>query len=510
MEDRRFALRLLMVMAGIVIVAIGAEFWYELSKIADASGAGMTMSEIFFDKDKIRPAAMKAAQSYTTGLLTMNLTFIGLAIPLTANMYTPKLIELFVRDRINLTVLCTFAGLSVHSMAVTVFEKQAGLLSLWIALGGAIIGWTLILPYYFYVLSFLNPVTIIARVQATLLQELEDTAKRKYPPRVAQKRVNQKILNLGSVLIRAVERADRDVAIDAVRSLATILRRIHQLKPQFDPVFLNVSDEIMVGSSRSALKIINGGKIWVEQKVLNQMLLAYVAALGKAPDAVSSIANEVKDAADFQAGKTGSREVLDLEIRMMNTFVREAIKKKDVNAAFDILYQYMSLMRKLLDDRPDLGPELAVHLRYYANFSKQQGVPFVYELAAQDLAFLVEHAYEQKVPTARELLTHQLGFEGGATNASILKPRLRMGGYFLEKGLVDEERLVGQSFSAAPAKLVEQALAELEACKTFAFWEVTDRGINFDFMDDKRRVSVREFGSRLTPAATATAAAKTA
>ena len=498
MEDRRFALRLLLIMAGIVIVVIGAEFWYELSKLLDEHGAGLAMSEILFDKDKIRPAAMKAAQSYTTGLLTMNLTFIGLAIPLTANMYTPKLIELFVRDRINLTVLCTFAGLSVHSMAVTVFEKQAGLLSLWIALGGAMFGWMVILPYYFYVLSFLNPVTIIDRVKRTLIDELEDAADGKHSPVSSQRRVNQKILNLGSVLIRAVERADRDVSNDALHAHSDVLRRYAELKARMSPEFYKVTDAIMVGSSRSAIGVINDGRFWVEQKVLTQFILAFTSALGKMPDAVSAIANEVKDLAGDQAKPSGDPAVMDLEIRVVNTFVREAVKKKDINAVFDVLYQHFSMIRKVMIPRPEKVPELAANFRYYADFAKASGVAMVYELSAQDLGYLTEFAFDNKVPTATVLFDTLLAFEGADKNARIVKPRMRLGGYFIDhpEHAAHLSRIV-ESFNGIPAPVVHQAAKDLITWCPKVFWEVTDRGLNFDFVDAERTKAIERFLDRL-------------
>src|SRR5262245_60168451 len=44
------------------------------------------------------------ARAYNN-VLAMLIATIGLAIPLTANMHTPKLIEMFIRDRLNQVVL---------------------------------------------------------------------------------------------------------------------------------------------------------------------------------------------------------------------------------------------------------------------------------------------------------------------------------------------------------------------------------------------------------------------
>ena len=49
------------------------------------------------------------ARAYNN-ILAMLLATIGLAIPLTANMHTPKLIEMFLRDRLNQAVLIIMAA----------------------------------------------------------------------------------------------------------------------------------------------------------------------------------------------------------------------------------------------------------------------------------------------------------------------------------------------------------------------------------------------------------------
>ena len=52
------------------------------------------------------------ARAYNN-VLAMLIATIGLAIPLTANMHTPKLIDMFLRDRINRFVL-SFMAFSVE------------------------------------------------------------------------------------------------------------------------------------------------------------------------------------------------------------------------------------------------------------------------------------------------------------------------------------------------------------------------------------------------------------
>src|SRR5919199_787242 len=55
------------------------------------------------------------ARAYNN-VLAILLATIGLAIPLTANMHTPKLIDMFLRDRVNQVMLTFFAPGDAHDL----------------------------------------------------------------------------------------------------------------------------------------------------------------------------------------------------------------------------------------------------------------------------------------------------------------------------------------------------------------------------------------------------------
>ncbi len=499
MDDRRFALKLLIFMCTVVFVGCTVEFAIDFSRAVDpATGKPLTLHDLQFTPAMIRSVTSPIARAYNN-TLALILTFIGLAIPITANMYTPKLIEIFVRDKVNLVVLCLYAALTAHSiLAVTLsFDKYAGVIPFWITFFGAILGWTIILPYYFYVLSFLNPTTIIARVEKNVIDEFRVAARGRLPVAEGQRRLSVRITHLGSVLLKAVDRGDRDVSVDAVRAHMAAVRRFQEFKPKIAPGFFEVDDTIMVGMSNAALKIVNRAQIWVEQRIAHQLLLAFNGALGKMPDGVSVIADAVKDEAVRQAGH-GEPEVLELLLRVFNTFIREAVKKKDAFSIYNLFYNYKSLARKLMPVRPGKIPEIARHFRYYADFAKQQGLPFIYELASYELGELCEHAYEQAHPgEGRELLEAMVAFEGATASRGLVKGRAILGGYFLERGMAPElDRLV-ESLRPVPASILEGARRELFAVKDRVFWEITDRGVNFDYVEEARRERVKELFDRL-------------
>src|SRR5690348_497786 len=83
-----------------IIFAI--EFFLEWSRAGYPPWGGMSWAGT--NNAKLVDVLSPMARAYNN-VLAMLIATIGLAIPLTANMHTPKLIEMFLSDRINRFVL---------------------------------------------------------------------------------------------------------------------------------------------------------------------------------------------------------------------------------------------------------------------------------------------------------------------------------------------------------------------------------------------------------------------
>ncbi|MGH8453719.1 MAG: hypothetical protein ACRESW_04130, partial [Nevskiales bacterium] len=326
--------------------------------------------------------------------------------------------------------------------------------------------------------------------------ELEDVARGKYPMAMAQQRVNQRIINLGSMLQRSVDRADRDVAFDAIRAHTLDLARVRQFKPRLPAEFFEVNSGLMVGMSRPATQMLSRERIWMEHRIASQLVLAFKLALTKMPEGVSAMVHAVRDAAHEEA-KLGNDAAFGLLVRVFNSFLREAIKKKENALVYHVVYNYKSLIRRLLRERPERVPELVRHQRYYAEFARGHGLPFIYELISYALAELTEAACERKAAAADALLDAVLEFEGVEQSAGLVKSRAILAGYFLESGRKNELARIEASLHGVPRVVMEAARDGILATTEPVFWEVTDRGMNIDYVEPVRREKVREVLDRL-------------
>lgn len=424
-------------------------------------------------------------------LLAMVLSFVAIAVPITANMYTPRLIEIFFSDRVNLFSLGFFASMGAHAIfaQAVAFDSWAPRTHLAVLLVSGVVGFTVLIPYYLYVLDFLNPSTIIRRVRDRVTDEYAEVALRRRGAKEQRARVQSRILQLGNVILRAVDRADRDVAIDAISALESATNAWGEHKPSAPPDWFDAEADLFPGLSGDAIRLLRRERIWVEQRCLSQLLLAYNASFSKMPDAISAISLVARRVA-LTAKDRDDDAALGLAIRYFNTFVRAAVGRKDLHAVYDVFYEYRQLAIDLLAKKPQRSAEIARHFRYYAQLAKHQGLQFVYELGASEIAVIAEAAYELKAPTAGAVLGELRACHRTDATTRLTKAEAVLAAYFQLRELTAEFAVVRGDMAQAPVAQLRAARNDIAAATDAVFWEVTDRQTNLDYVPPERRDAV--------------------
>lgn len=480
---QRLAVRILFAMC------LGLSIVFAIELAIDIAHSDVPWSQLAPTSNRGQSLASTVSRAFNN-LTAMVLTFIALAVPITANMYTPKLIEIFIRDKVNIAAMVFFAGMGAHAVfgQAVMYEQWHPAVMYAVLWSSGVAGFAVLIPYYFYVLAFLNPVTIIRRVTDAILAEFADIAARRRPAPEARRRLDQEVLNLGNVILRAVDRADRDVSLDAIRGLERAVVRYGEIKPSLDAAWFDVEPALFTGSSHDAVAYIVRDRVWVEQKCLHQLYLAYSSALAKMPDALSAISGMNRRVAEA-AQRRGDAQVVALCVRYFNTFLREAVKKRDVHAVYDVFSQYASLAKDLLAPGPDEALAIARYFRHYADIARGQGTAFVHELVAYDLGALVESAFEVKSARRADLLAVFLEVEPDGSGARIAKAQAALAAYFEVRRCTAERDAVISAMTRTTEPQIAAARREIAATVDPMFWEVTDRQTNLDWLEPERRAA---------------------
>ena len=491
----RTALALCALFLVVFSAEFGLEWWH-----AGTPGMSST-SWVDVNNAKLVDVLSPMARGYNNAL-AMLIATIGLAIPLTANMHTPKLIDMFLRDRLNQFMLffMAFGAANVLFVDYLIGPKFAPMWAFRIAIGGALLGWALVIPYFFYVVRFLDPSNILRRLKDDTTKIIDDVQAGKIAPNDGQQSVHERLFQIGTIVLKSLDRADRSVALEGIWSLKQILDYHGAVKSKMPAAWFVVDRADFVGLASEAIDILNEDKTWFEMKALTQMFLAYQHALSKTSDVVSSISDANRVIA-VNASKRGDGKALELALKYFNNFLREAIKKKDIHSIYDVFYEYRMLARDLRD-RPDLLRDIARYFRYYGDLARSSGLEFVAQLASFDLGYIVRRAYEVESTSASALLGEALGIpheQKGAVLPLVVKAKLILGGFFLEKGLVDEAAVVKKNLADVSMPLLADAERDLLAAGR-SFFEVTDRQVNLEYLAPARRDHVRAFVRSLAPA----------
>ena len=465
MDSRKRFLRSLILGVVAFTVFFAAEFfieWWRLGHhgLGDISWAGNTNAKLV---DVLSPMA----RAYNN-ILAMLIATIGLAIPLTANMHTPKLIEMFLRDRTNqiMLVLCAFAAANVLFVDYMIGPHFAPVWAYRVAIYGALLGWAAIIPYFFYVVRFLDPSNILTRLKNDIVREVDRGVAGDDPERL-QDLVHERLQQIGTIVLKSIDRADRSVVTEGIWALKLILDHYGKVKAQLPAAWFKVDRKDFVGLSADALEFINEDRTWFEYKVMHQMFLAYQGALAKSADAISAVSDATRVISGHAAARHDEKAVA-LIVRYVNNYLREAIKKKDTHAIYDIFYQYRLLGRDAGKERPDLLRQIGHTFRVYADMAAASGLPFTPQMAAFDLGWLVRRAYDVKSPAATDLLDDVLGLEhlaGGKVIGLIVKAKLVLGGFFVESGLEVEARRVRDNLAGVSADTLARLGDDLLAVK---------------------------------------------
>ena len=440
------------------------------------------------------------ARAYNN-VLAMLIATIGLAIPLTANMHTPKLIDMFLRDRTNQIMLGLIAFGAAHVLwaAWLVGPDFAPIWTVRLAVFGAMVGWAALIPYFFSVVRFLDPSTILTRLTDDTLRAVNGVLNDTLAVEKAQAIVHERMHQTGTIILKSIDRADRSVALEGIWGCKVLLESYGALKPRLPPAWFHVDRRDFIGASQEALSIINDEQNWFELRVMTQMYLAYQNALAKSTDAIPAISDATRVVAS-QAAARGDTQAFIIAQRFFHNYLREAIKRKDVHALYDLFYQYRQLGAELCD-KPDLLRELGKRFHGYAEQASGAGITFATQIAGFDLGWLTLEAAKHQSPAAGELLTEVLSFSHGNPQQPLtllVKAKFILGAGLLECGHRPEAQRVADDLRELPAALIGVICQELVNQNQRAFWEVTDRQVNFEWLSPEHRAFLPLFAALAT------------
>jgi hypothetical protein len=460
-----------------------------------------------FDHSHITDA-VSSLGGMIAAVLGIVITVVSIVVQLSAERHA-GVTTMFFRDRTNVTVMAFYVVACVCGVwtSMSVHENFVPRATLIVMMVVCTVGLVAMAPYFAYVFRFLEPQNIIDRIRrdsinaAVAGMQQNDAAKRD----AAQATLMGGMAELTDITSNSISGKDKIIASRAVDALKELAIEYVKHKPTAVKEWFHIGGDIknnpdFVAMAPESLVDLEQRRTWVEWKIMRQYLGIYNEALPVMKDINYLIAIDTRYMGEA-ALVANDDELLTLVTWFMNSYLRATLNAKDVRTAYNILNQYRLLIESMLRSGHGAAAVGAIgHMKYYAHVSFAMSLSFVTETVAYDVCALVELAHELKLPQEELLLRAFLDLDRSAEERGqeqalkgVRKAQVKLATYYLTVGEPHKAQRIREDMEAEPRDRLKAIRDELERVESKDFWEIIDRGRNFEYMPPEQKARMREF-----------------
>jgi hypothetical protein len=458
-------------------------------------------------------ALVGGAEGVTLSIVLMAVVF---GIQMTSSRYSPRIIGLFTRNVWNALVL----GLALVSILYTFLvraETKPFFVPTWsvvAALALGVINFAILLPYIRYIFEVMRAETLVDSIRRAAKRELAD-AVAGGRPRHNRANLLTSIAQTTDIALGSIALGDLPVCMLTIEVLGQFLASDYiKVKTRFEPQWFAVGHGELPGATDQVITEVNRGRTFAEYTVMSSFVdLAGVTPIHR-KEAIHAIAVATRDVG-LAAIEAGDHEVAELCVRFFNTYLRVALNRSAPTFASSTMNEYRRLAIGALEWRPDLAVDAAGHLLRYGRLFDLAGMPAIYGAAAEDVADLAIEA-EGRDPNVTRRLAHLLvkhladllpnarpiGLNG------LFKAVVKLAFWAMAEEKTELTEILVAGVAAAPPDFVESALSRLETTQSGLFWEVNERVIAFDWVDEPLRSQIPRLREALRRAKAPAASAR--
>lgn len=483
--------------------------YFAMSQAARGSAApfGPLSHYLAFDPQSLSDAIASLA-GINAAVFGIVITVVSIIVQLTAERYT-GVARMFLRDRVNILVAAYYVVACVVSvwLAATLRSDFVPRATLAAALCMTTGGLVIMAPYFGYVFWFLEPQHIISRIRHHAVERAKrcSLGHDELDCFDAQAQMLFSLEELTDIANNSISGKDKIIASGAVDALGNIAEQYIELKPTVGEAWFSIGPKIranpdFVAMAPESLLDLQTRRTWVEWKVMRQYLSIYNEALGSMRDINYLIAIDTRYIGEA-AARSNDTELMNLVLRFFNSYIRSTLNAKDVRTAYNVLNQYRKLLESLLQQgRDSVALDGARHMKYYGLVGFEMNLSFVTETVAYDMSSLAQLANELKSAAEAEILREFLELDRPpfvrgqeAALLGVRKAQVKLAAYYLANGQEERARVIAADMRGEPRERLLTIFRELGNVENKDFWEIIDRGQNFEYMPPEHRARLAEY-----------------
>ena len=447
-----------------------------------------------------------AAAAGTLGLVggaegvTLSIVLLGVmfGIQTSSSRYSPRIIGIFTRNPLNAIVL-SFALASILYTFLVRSEVKVNyvpMASVAVAEVFALINFALLFPYVLYTFEVMRAETLVSGIMRRARKELRGGTHRRGSLQHRSALLTC-CAQVSDIAFGSVELGDMPVCLLCIEVVGDFLAHEYlPVKKNLDPEWFKVGRAELPGASDQIVAEVNRAGTWFTYTVMS----SFVDMIGLTPihrkEAVHALAVGTRRIG-LAAIEVGDSEVAELCLRFFNTYLRAAINRSAPTFASVIMNEYRRFAIGALEWRRDLAVEAAAHLLRYGRHFDEAGMPAIFGAAAEDVADLAIEARVRDPQVSfrlaqllvRNLLdlipdARPIGLNG------LFKGVAKLTCWAMASDQKDIAHVLVEGIAAAPPDFVDAALGRMEAMQNGLFWEVNERVISFDWLEQPLREQI--------------------
>lgn len=331
---------------------------------------------------------LSTASRALTGTTGVVLTCLALIVPLTSNLYTPKLVRLYVTHPMIVTGLSVLVLSQLQLMAASFFPQGHWLfhyLAMSISFSFLLV-LTSTIPYLYGLSQFLRPsyfIPMLTRQGIQNLRKLEEESQ----PNSNARYLFETIDVVTNIALTGMNRGDRQLTLLSLNSLHVLLSETLASGHSPADSWRSGKPFFVPGLAREGQDFLIRARVWPEGYILAQMLKVMEVATKQQHEILGELANQLVDTARL-AFLIQQDTILELHVMAFNTLMRDAIEEKDLRRFQNLSYHYRLMVESLHGD-PARVLNVSQHLVHYGGLASKQGLPFGMETVVYDLGELI-------------------------------------------------------------------------------------------------------------------------
>jgi hypothetical protein len=431
-------------------------------------------------------------------VLSIVIVAVVFGIQTTSSRYSPRIIGIFTRNPLNALVLSFALASILYTFLVRseVKTNYAPMISVVVAEVLALINFAILLPYVSYIFEVMRAETLVESIMRRAKRELRAATNSRHARRHRDALMTS-IAQVTDIAFGSIQLGDMPVCVLTIDVLGRFVADDYlKAKKGFALEWFQVSHVEMPGASDQIVAEVNRAQTWFAYTIMS----SFVDMVGLTPvhrkEAVHAIAVATRDAG-IAAIEAGDSEVAELCMRFFNTYLRASINRTAPTFASGIMNEYRRFAIGALEWRPDLSVEAAAHLLRYGRHFEEAGMPATLGAAAEDVADLAIEARARdpqvSMRLARLLVRNLLDLTPNARPIGLnglFKGVAKLTFWAMAAEQKDIARVLVEGIAAAPPDFVDAALDRMESMQNGLFWEVNERVIAFDWVEQPLRAEI--------------------